>query len=106
MAGRIDFGQICNTTHNVCLTASWTNLFTAKFKKDVASENISSGSRLSHAPEQLPSAVVGCQNRRGFDARPGADRVSEQFAYGEKRRWKAESSGRRHPVLCPCSMRR
>lgn len=83
MAGRIDFGQIWNTTHNIYLTASWTNLFTAKFKKDVASENISSGNRLPYAPKHLLSVAVGYQNPLGFDARLGADRVSEQFADGE-----------------------
>jgi Fe(3+) dicitrate transport protein len=83
MAGRIDFGQIYNTTHNVYVTASWTNLFTAKFKKDVASENISSGNRLPYAPKHLLSVAVGYQNPLGFDARLGADRVSEQFADGE-----------------------
>ncbi|MDP3288586.1 MAG: TonB-dependent receptor, partial [Methyloversatilis sp.] len=91
MAGRIDFGQIYNTTHNVYVTASWTHLFTAKFKKDVASENISSGNRLPYAPKHLLSVAVGYQNPLGFDARLGADRVSEQFVDGENTTVEVES---------------
>jgi Fe(3+) dicitrate transport protein len=83
MAGRIDFGQLYNSTHNVYLTAAWTHLFTAKFKKDVASENISRGNRLPYAPKHLLSVALGYQNPFGFDARIGADRVSEQYSDGE-----------------------
>ncbi|MDP3872919.1 MAG: TonB-dependent receptor [Methyloversatilis sp.] len=86
VAGRIDFGQFYNSTHNIYLTGSWTNLFSAKFKRDVAAENIVSGNRLPYAPKHLLSVAVGYQNPHGFDARLGADRVSEQFADGENTR--------------------
>ncbi|MDP2870103.1 TonB-dependent receptor domain-containing protein [Methyloversatilis sp.] len=86
VAGRIDFGQLYNSTHNIYLTGSWTNLFSAKFKRDVAEENIVSGNRLPYAPKHLLSVAVGYQNPHGFDARLGADRVSEQFADGENTR--------------------
>ncbi len=34
LAGRVDFGTILNTAHNFYVAGSYTNLFTAKFKKD------------------------------------------------------------------------
>lgn len=34
LAGRVDFGTIFNTSHNVYVAGNYTNLFTAKFKKD------------------------------------------------------------------------
>lgn len=79
-AGRVDFGEIYNTPHNFYTTASYTNLFTAKFKKDGpdAADGISSGQRLAYAPKHLASLNFGYQHPIGFNARIGADYVSEQ----------------------------
>lgn len=80
LAGRVDFGTIYNTPHNFYLTGSYTNLFTAKFKKDGAdrTDGISSGQRLAYAPKHLASVNLGYQHPVGFDARIGADYVSDQ----------------------------
>lgn len=82
LGGRVDFGRIFRTAHNVYLTAAYTHLFTAKFKKDVASEGIVAGNRLPYAPKHLLSAAIGYQHPVGFDARIGADHVSEQYVDG------------------------
>lgn len=82
LGGRVDFGSIFKTAHNVYLTASYTNLFTAKFKKDVASEGVLAGNRLPYAPKHLLSAAIGYQHPVGFEARIGADHVSRQFVDG------------------------
>lgn len=86
LAGRVDFGQILKTAHNVYVTASYTNLFTAKFKKDDPAENIVAGNRLPYAPKHLLSVALGYQHPVGFDARIGADHVSSQFSDGENTR--------------------
>ncbi|MDZ4099918.1 MAG: TonB-dependent receptor, partial [Methylophilaceae bacterium] len=85
-AGRIDFGTIYNTAHNFYVLSSYTNLFTAKFKKDVASENIESGNRQPFAPRDIASLSFGYQHPIGLDARIGVDYVSKQFADGENTR--------------------
>lgn len=80
LAGRVDFGTIYNTSHNVYLVGSYTNLFTAKFKKDGenAGDGIISGNRLPYAPKHLASVSLGYQHPVGIDARVGADYVSNQ----------------------------
>ena len=79
-AGRVDFGEIYNTPHNFYTTASYTNLFTAKFKKDGpdADDGITAGQRLAYAPKHLVSLNFGYQHPVGFNARIGADHVSKQ----------------------------
>jgi Fe(3+) dicitrate transport protein len=79
-AGRVDFGTIYNTPHNFYTTASYTNLFTAKFKKDGldSDDGVTAGQRLAYAPKQLISLNFGYQHPVGFNARIGADHVSEQ----------------------------
>jgi Fe(3+) dicitrate transport protein len=79
-AGRVDFGTIYNTPHNFYTTASYTNLFTAKFKKDGLdpTDGVTAGQRLAYAPKQLVSLNFGYQHPVGFNARIGVDHVSEQ----------------------------
>jgi Fe(3+) dicitrate transport protein len=79
-AGRVDFGTIYNTSHNVYLVGSYTNLFTAKFKKDGenAGDGIISGNRLPYSPKNLASVSLGYQHPVGIDARIGADYVGSQ----------------------------
>ncbi|NOS95090.1 MAG: TonB-dependent receptor [Methylotenera sp.] len=77
-AGRVDFGTIYNTSHNIYALASYTNLFTAKFKKDALDEGVVSGARLPYAPRQLASLSIGYQHPIGIDARVGVDYVSSQ----------------------------
>ncbi|MDP8567505.1 TonB-dependent receptor [Methylophilus aquaticus] len=77
-AGRVDFGRIYNTSHNFYISGSYTNLFTAEFKKTNAGASIQSGDRLPYAPKHLASLNVGYQHPIGLDARIGVDYVSEQ----------------------------
>lgn len=79
-AGRIDFGRLYDTAHNFYVTAAYTNLFTAKFKKDGLNpaDGIVSGDRLPYAPRHLASLSVGYQHPVGVDARIGVDYVSAQ----------------------------
>ena len=77
-AGRVDFGTIYNTSHNIYALASYTNLFTAKFKKDALAEGVVSGARLPYAPRQLASLSIGYQHPVGIDARVGVDYISSQ----------------------------
>lgn len=76
--GRVDFGTIYNTSHNIYALASYTNLFTAKFKKDALAEGVVRGARLPYAPRQLASFSLGYQHPVGLDARLGVDYVSSQ----------------------------
>jgi len=78
LAGRVDFGTIYNTSHNFYITGSYTNTFTAEFKKTFADEGINSGSRLPYAPRHIASVNFGYQHPVGFNVRIGADYVSEQ----------------------------
>lgn len=77
-AGRVDFGRVFDSSHNIYVTAAYTNLFTAKFKKTNAAADIVDGDRLPYAPKHLASLSVGYQHPVGFDARIGVDYVSEQ----------------------------
>ncbi|MBF4989309.1 TonB-dependent receptor [Methylophilus sp. 14] len=78
LAGRINFGQIYDSSHNIYLAGSYTNLFTAKFKKTNAAADVFSGDRLPYAPKHLASLSLGYEHPVGFDARIGVDYVSEQ----------------------------
>jgi Fe(3+) dicitrate transport protein len=82
-AGRIDFGTIYNTSHNIYLLGSYTNLLKAEFTKDgpragVGGDGITDGGRLPYAPRHLASLNIGYQHPVGLDARFGVDYVSEQ----------------------------
>lgn len=86
LAGRVDFGKIFGTAHNVYLTAAYTNLFTAEFRKDDAAQGIRSGNRLPYAPKHLASVSAGYQHPSGIDARLGVDHVSRQYSDGANTR--------------------
>jgi Fe(3+) dicitrate transport protein len=79
-AGRVDFGTIYDTPHNVYLQGSYTNVFTAEFKKDGenARNGIIKGDRLPYAPKHIASISLGYQHPVGFDGRIGVDYVSRQ----------------------------
>jgi Fe(3+) dicitrate transport protein len=77
-AGRVDFGKVYNSSHNVYIAGSYTNLLTAEFKKTNAAANIQSGDRLPYAPKHLASLSIGYAHPVGFDARVGVDYVSRQ----------------------------
>lgn len=91
-AGRIDFGQIYDTSHNVYVTANYTNLMTAKFKQTSQTafaflnaggdlqlgDGVVSGKRLPYAPKHMASVYLGYQHPIGIDARVGADYISKQ----------------------------
>ena len=79
-AGRVDFGTIYNTAHNIYLLGSYTNVFKAEFTKDgqVASDGIIDGDRLPYAPRHIASVSLGYQHPVGFDVRLGVDYVSSQ----------------------------
>lgn len=80
LAGRIDFGTIYDTPHNIYFQGSYTNVFKAEFTKDgqVASDGIIDGDRLPYAPRHIASVSLGYQHPIGFDIRVGADYVSRQ----------------------------
>ena len=80
LAGRIDFGTIYNTSHNIYLLGSYTNVFKAEFKKDGldADDGIIKGDRLPYAPRHIASLSLGYQHPVGLNARVGVDYVSRQ----------------------------
>jgi Fe(3+) dicitrate transport protein len=80
VAGRVDFGTIYNTPHNFYVSGSYTNLFTAEFKKNGldAASGITAGNRLPYAPKHLAAVNLGYQHPVGINARIGANYVSEQ----------------------------
>lgn len=86
LGGRVDFGTIYDTPHNVYVTGSWTNLFNAKFDKDGIFNrdfedeigNFQSGDRLPYAPRNMASLNIGYEHPIGVNVRVGADYVSEQ----------------------------
>jgi Fe(3+) dicitrate transport protein len=83
-AGRVDFGRIYNTAHNFYMLGSYTNLFTAKFKKDT--DETERGNRLPYAPRDVASISFGYQHPIGLDARIGVDYVSKQFVDADNTR--------------------
>ncbi len=85
MAGRIALRKVHPTLERFYMSASYTNLFTAKFKRDVGTENIVSGNRLPYAPRNLAALSLGYQDDR-FDARIGIHHVGSQFSDGENTR--------------------
>lgn len=78
--GRVDFGTIYDTPHNIYLQGSYTNVFTAKFKRDGLDDDdgIEKGDRLPYAPKHIASLSIGYQHPVGLDARFGVDYVSRQ----------------------------
>lgn len=79
-AGRVDFGTIYDTPHNIYLQGTYTNVFKAEFTKDgeVAEDGIIDGDRLPYAPRHIASVSLGYQHPVGFDVRVGVDYVSRQ----------------------------
>jgi len=97
VGGRINFGHIYDSAHNFYVAGSYTNLFTAKFKKTNAAADVFSGDRLPYAPRHLASLNFGYEHPAGFDARIGVDYVSEQqedVSYREGRSEEDVLSGR------------
>ncbi|OYY49740.1 MAG: hypothetical protein B7Y48_05140 [Methylophilales bacterium 28-44-11] len=82
LAGRVDFGTIYDTPHNIYLQGSYTNVFTAEFTKDGLDPDsgIVDGDRLPYAPKHIASFSLGYQHPIGLDARVGVDYVSRQEA--------------------------
>lgn len=101
LAARADFGTIFNTSHNFYVSGNYTNLFTAKFKKDnfetyeeddveltatcsdiggdeLSCQTIKDGSRLPYAPKHMASLNLGYEHPIGLHARIGWDYVSSQ----------------------------
>ena len=95
-AGRVDFGQIFDTPHNVYAMANYTNLWTAKFDStsvnafstvdagevETAGDGVISGKRLPYAPKHMVSVNFGYQHPVGIDARIGLDYISKQEVDG------------------------
>lgn len=88
LAGRVDFGKVFDTAHNVYVSANYTNLFTAKFRNsrdivdedgDITTDSFASGNRLTYAPKHIASVNFGYQHPIGFEARIGVDYVSKQY---------------------------
>lgn len=97
VGGRVNLGHIYDTVHNFYVAGSYTNLFTAKFKKTNAAADVFNGDRLPYAPKHLASLSFGYEHPVGFDARIGIDYVSEQqedLSYREGRSEEDILSGR------------
>lgn len=86
-AGRVDFGKLFDSAHNIYLMANYTNLFTAEFKKTSDTplfdgtnlgDGVISGKRLPYAPKHQASLNIGYQHPVGIDARFGLDYISRQ----------------------------
>lgn len=80
LGGRVDFGTIYGTPHNIYLQGSYTNVFKAEFTKDGlnAEDGIIDGDRLPYAPRHLASLSLGYEHPIGLNARVGVDYVSRQ----------------------------
>lgn len=80
LAGRVDFGTIYNTSHNIYLLGSYTNVFKAEFNKNGldADDGIVKGDRLPYAPRHIASLSLGYAHPVGINARVGVDYVSRQ----------------------------
>lgn len=81
IGGRVDFGALLGSAHNVYLSAVYTHLFTARFDSSRSSggEDVR-GNRLPYAPRHLLNASIGYEHPAGFDARLGIEHVGKQFA--------------------------
>lgn len=77
VAGRINFGDIYNTTNNFYVSAAYTNLWTAEYE-DGPDPTIN-GNRMQYAPEHLLNMDVGYEHSSGVHARIGVQHVSKQF---------------------------
>ncbi len=85
MTGRLDFGPLLRTPHNVYTRIAYTYIPTAKFTGVRRSsipgfENVSvSGNRLPYAPRHLLNVILGYAHPKGVDVLLEAVHVSDQF---------------------------
>lgn len=77
LAGRVNFGDIYNTTNNFYISGAYTNLWTAEYE-DGVDQNIN-GNRMQYAPEHLLNLDFGYEHSSGINARIGVQHVSKQF---------------------------
>lgn len=84
LSGRIDLGEINQSIENFYILGTYTNVFTAEFKKDT--NKTSSGNRLPYAPRHIASLNLGYEHPAGFNARIGVDYVSDQFVDADNTR--------------------
>lgn len=86
-AGRVDFGKLMDSAHNIYLMANYTNLFTAEFRKTSDTplfdginlgDGVIKGKRLPYAPKHQVSLNIGYEHPVGIDARVGMDYISRQ----------------------------
>jgi Fe(3+) dicitrate transport protein len=89
VAGRLNTGQLLfNQQNNVFVSASYTNLFTAKFKEGgtVAGEGedgygtYEAGNRLPYAPRHTLTLNLSYERPDGWRGRIGLTHLSQQFA--------------------------
>ncbi|MEP4889598.1 MAG: TonB-dependent receptor [Aliiglaciecola sp.] len=81
LAGRINFGDMNESTNNLYLSGAYTNLWTAEYVK--ASDPENDGNRMQYAPKQLMNLDLGYEHHLGIDARIGVQYVGEQFVDDE-----------------------
>jgi Fe(3+) dicitrate transport protein len=86
LAARIKLGKLHQALDQFYASASYTNVFTAQFKRGVPSENIDRGNRLPYAPRNLASLALGYADASGVNARFSVDHVGSQFADGANTR--------------------
>lgn len=91
IGGRVDLARIWPQPHNVYLSGSYTNLFTARFDSDLLSPDFGGedetedfvnvrGNRLPYAPRNLLALNVGFEHAAGWQARLGLTHVSAQYS--------------------------
>ena len=77
LAGRVNFGDIYNTTNNFYISGAYTNLWTAEYEKARNPED--DGNRMQYAPEHMLNLDFGYEHVSGINARIGVQHVSKQF---------------------------
>lgn len=77
IAGRVNFGEIYNTTNNIYISSAYTYIPQAKYKSSEDPET--RGNRMQYAPRNMLNLDVGFEHKAGWDARIGVQHVGKQF---------------------------
>lgn len=77
LAGRVNFGEIYNTTNNFYISGAYTYMPQAKYKS--SEDPDTKGNRMQYAPRNLVNLDFGYEHVSGIDARIGVQHVGKQF---------------------------
>jgi len=92
VAGRVNFGEIYNTTNNFYISGAITHVPYAKYKDEDLK-----GNRLEYAPRNLVNLDFGYEHVSGVSARIGLQHVGSQMPDAENRR-EEDVTGRRGTI--------